>query len=98
MDFHLQEEEDTPLLPKLHFLGSEPAIAMATQLEQAVPKAANAKIRAVYGNLVVVEAEGRVVQNSVAYCIRSDGVRLLSEVIRVRGQAADLQVFEETRG
>jgi len=37
-------------------------------------------------------------QNSIGYCIRSDGTRLLSEVIRVRGRLADLQVFEETRG
>jgi V/A-type H+-transporting ATPase subunit A len=48
--------------------------------------------------MVVVEAEGRVVQNSVGYCVREDGARLLSEVIRVRGRMADLQVFEETRG
>jgi V/A-type H+-transporting ATPase subunit A len=34
----------------------------------------------------------------VGYCCRSDGARLLSEVIRVRGRMADLQVFEETRG
>jgi len=58
----------------------------------------NARIVAVYGNLVIVEPEGRVVQNSVGYCIRSDGTRLLSEVIRIRGRLADLQVFEETRG
>jgi V/A-type H+-transporting ATPase subunit A len=53
---------------------------------------------AVFGNMVVVEAEGRVVQNAVGYCLRQDGARLLSEVIRVRGGLADLQVFEETRG
>jgi V/A-type H+-transporting ATPase subunit A len=47
---------------------------------------------------VVAEVDGRVVQNSLAYCVRSDGVRLMSEVIRVRGSVADLQVFEETRG
>lgn len=58
----------------------------------------NARIIAVFGNLVVAEIEGRVVQNSLAYCVRSDGVRLMSEVIRVRGNVADLQVFEETRG
>ncbi|UCD28404.1 MAG: V-type ATP synthase subunit A, partial [Planctomycetota bacterium] len=29
---------------------------------------------------------------------QSNGIRLLSEVIRIRGQIADLQVFEETRG
>jgi V/A-type H+/Na+-transporting ATPase subunit A len=56
------------------------------------------KIVAVDGSLVVAEMEDRVVQNSVGYCVRSDDTRLLSEVIRVRGQRADLQVFEETRG
>jgi len=56
------------------------------------------KIIAVYGNLVIAETNGRVVQNSVGYCVRSDETRLLCEVIRVRGQMADLQVFEETRG
>jgi V/A-type H+-transporting ATPase subunit A len=59
---------------------------------------ANARIVAVYGNLVIAETSGRVVQNSIAYCQRADGVRLLSEVIRVRGRMADLQVFEETGG
>ena len=58
----------------------------------------NAKIVAIYGNLVIAQTSGRVVQNSVGYCVRSDGTKLLSEVIRVRGQLADLQVFEETRG
>lgn len=58
----------------------------------------NARIVAVFGNLVIAEVDGRIVQNSLAYCIRSDGVRLMSEVIRVRGNRADLQVFEETRG
>ena len=58
----------------------------------------NGKIVAVYGNLVVAETDSRVVQNSVGYCVRADDRRLLCEVIRVRGQLADLQVFEETRG
>jgi len=53
---------------------------------------------AVFGNMVMAETAGDVVQNSVGYCRRSDGARLLSEVIRVRGNLADLQVFEETRG
>jgi V/A-type H+/Na+-transporting ATPase subunit A len=52
----------------------------------------------VFGNMVVAECEGRVVQNAIAYCCREDGARLMGEVIRVRGQLADLQVFEETRG
>jgi V/A-type H+/Na+-transporting ATPase subunit A len=58
----------------------------------------NGRILAVYGNMVVARTDGRVVQNSVARCHRRDGARLMSEVIRVRGGLADLQVFEETRG
>jgi V/A-type H+-transporting ATPase subunit A len=56
------------------------------------------RIIAIFGNMIVVEANGQVVQNSVGYCVRNDGARLLSEVIRVRGRHADMQVFEETRG
>ncbi len=56
------------------------------------------RIVAVFGNLVVAECEGRVIQNAVARCHRADGAQLLSEVIRVRGNRADLQVYEETRG
>jgi len=56
------------------------------------------RIVAVYGNMVIAETRGAVVKNSVGYCCRSDGARLLSEVIRIRGRLADLQVFEETRG
>lgn len=58
----------------------------------------NGRISAVYGNLAIAETKDRVVQNSIGYCLRSDGTRLLSEVIRVRGHLADLQVFEDTRG
>jgi V/A-type H+/Na+-transporting ATPase subunit A len=56
------------------------------------------RILGVRGNLVIAEAMDRIVQNAVGYCRRSDGVQLLSEVVRVRGRLADLQVFEETRG
>ena len=56
------------------------------------------QIIAVSGNMVIAEAHGRIVKNSVGYCNRLDGARLLCEVIRIRGNLADLQVFEETRG
>ncbi|MBI5723500.1 MAG: V-type ATP synthase subunit A [Planctomycetes bacterium] len=58
----------------------------------------NGKIAAVFGNMVTVESAGKVVQNSIGYCLRGDGARLLGEIIRVRGNMADMQVFEETRG
>jgi len=56
------------------------------------------RIVAVYGNMVIADATGQTVKNSVGYCCRADGARLLCEVIRIRGRMADLQVFEETRG
>ena len=56
------------------------------------------RIVAVYGNMVIAEAEGRVVKNSIGYCCRADGAKLLSELIRIRGRLVDMQVFEETRG
>jgi len=48
--------------------------------------------------MVIAETAGRIVQNSVGYCCREDGDKLLCEVIRIRGRLADLQVFEETGG
>lgn len=56
------------------------------------------EIVSITGNLVTAQTSGTVVQNAIGYCRRNDGTDLLSEVIRVRGQRVDLQVFEETRG
>ncbi len=56
------------------------------------------RIKAVFGNMVVAQTSDNIVKNAVGYCVRSDGVKLLCEVIRVRGESADLQIFEETRG
>ncbi len=51
----------------------------------------------VNGNLVTVEFDTAVTQNEVAYVSQGD-VRLIAEVIRVRGRYADMQVFESTAG
>ncbi|MBN2450008.1 MAG: V-type ATP synthase subunit A [Lentisphaeria bacterium] len=51
----------------------------------------------VNGNMVSVAFDTSVMQNEVAYVVLDDG-RLKSEVIRVRGDEADLQVFESTGG
>ena len=56
------------------------------------------RIKAVFGNMVVAQTEDRVVKNAVGYCVRGDGTKLLCEIIRVRGDSVDLQIFEETRG
>jgi V/A-type H+-transporting ATPase subunit A len=51
----------------------------------------------VSGNLVTVEFDESVSQNEVAYVVQRE-VRLIAEVIRVRGRYADMQVFESTAG
>lgn len=55
------------------------------------------KVVGVNGNLVTVEFVKPVVQNEVAYAKVGD-TALKSEVIRIRGNHAEMQVFEETRG
>ena len=58
---------------------------------------ASGAVVGVNGNMVTVEVEGAVSMNEVCY-IRSEGARLKSEVIRIRGSRAQVQVFEMTRG
>ena len=55
------------------------------------------RVMGVNGNLVTVEFGQAVSQNEVAYVLQDD-VRLIAEVIRVRGRYADMQVFESTAG
>ncbi len=55
------------------------------------------KIVGVNGNLMTVEFTDKVMQNEVAFAKVGDA-KLKCEVIRVRGNRADLQVFESTNG
>ena len=55
------------------------------------------KITGVNGNLLTIEFDKPVVQNEVAYAI-VDESRLKCEVIRIRGNRAEAQVFEDTQG
>ncbi len=54
-------------------------------------------IAAISSSLITVEFEFNLMQNEVAYVILGDN-RLKSEVIRIKGKRAELQVYEETRG
>ncbi|MCL2706102.1 MAG: V-type ATP synthase subunit A [Spirochaetaceae bacterium] len=59
------------------------------------------KVVGVNGNMVTVEFEGEVLQNEVGYVqVATAGGQnsLKSEVIRIKGNRADMQVFEMTRG
>ncbi len=55
------------------------------------------KVVGVNGNMVSVRVEGPVALNEVAY-IETNGHRLKAEVIRIRGDLVQTQVFEITRG
>ena len=57
------------------------------------------KVIGVNGNLLKVEFENPVILNEVAYAqLSGTEVKLKAEVIRVRGNQAELQVFEDTTG
>ena len=54
-------------------------------------------VNGIVSNLVTVEVDGPVSQNEICY-ISVGGVKLMSEVIKVIGKNAFVQVFESTRG
>ena len=54
-------------------------------------------VKGIVSNLVTVEVGGPVSQNEICY-ISVGGVKLMSEVIKVIGKNAFVQVFESTRG
>jgi len=49
----------------------------------------------IIGNMVSVEVDGAVIQNEVAYILHGKE-QLKSEVIRIRGKIAEMQVYEAT--
>ncbi len=56
------------------------------------------RVIGINGNMISVEVpSGNLLQNEVAY-VHCGGERLKSEVIKIRGNIANLQVFEDTRG
>ena len=55
------------------------------------------KVISINGNLVSVEFEGNVSMNEICY-VKVNGTKLKSEVIRIRGNVAQVQVYEMTAG
>ena len=55
------------------------------------------KIVGINGNLITVQFDQPVTQSEVGYA-RTGDIMLKSEVIRIRGANAELQVFEDTTG
>jgi len=59
--------------------------------------ASTGTIVGVNGNMITVAFDSAISQNEVGYAVLGD-LRLMSEVVRIRGTLADLQVFEDTAG
>ncbi|MBE6563321.1 MAG: V-type ATP synthase subunit A [Ruminococcaceae bacterium] len=55
------------------------------------------KVISINGNLLSVEFDGNVSMNEICY-VNTDGAALKSEVIRIRGNIAQIQVYEMTGG
>lgn len=55
------------------------------------------KVVAVNGNMVSVEFDGKVALNEVGY-VKVDGQSLKGEVIRIRGNTCQMQIYEMTNG
>ena len=53
------------------------------------------KITGVNGNMITVRFDGAVAQNEVGYA-RLGEKKLMAEIVRVRGERCDMQVFEST--
>ncbi|TBR17535.1 V-type ATP synthase subunit A [bacterium] len=62
-----------------------------------MPDVRKGYIKRINGNMVTVAFDSQVMQNEVAYIIHGNE-RLKSEVIRVRGEYAEMQVYESTTG
>ncbi|RKY52305.1 MAG: V-type ATP synthase subunit A [Candidatus Neomarinimicrobiota bacterium] len=57
----------------------------------------NGKIIGINGNMITVALEGNITQNEVGYAITGNE-KLKSEVIKIQGNNAFMQVFESTKG
>ena len=55
------------------------------------------KVIGINGNLLSVEFYGNVSMNEICY-VNVDNTKLKSEVIRIRGDIAQIQVYEMTNG
>lgn len=55
------------------------------------------QIIGINGNLISVRFDQAIVQNEVGYAVVGD-TKLKAEIIRIRGDAAEMQVFEDTTG
>lgn len=55
------------------------------------------KVVGINGNMVSVQFDGNISMNEVAY-VQVEGTKLRGEVIRIRGNVAQLQIFEMTQG
>lgn len=69
--------------------------------QQKTPAAAEgvtARVLAVRESLVKIDTEGQAIKKNEVGFICVGNERLMAEVLRIHGNTADMQVFEDTRG
>ena len=54
-------------------------------------------ITSINGNMITVKPQSHIMQNELGYVLKEDE-RLKAEVIKIRGELAFMQVFEDTKG
>ncbi|MDP8215879.1 MAG: V-type ATP synthase subunit A [Candidatus Kaelpia imicola] len=54
-------------------------------------------ILSISGNMITVKPQSHIMQNELGYVLKGEQ-RLKAEVIKIRGEAAYMQVFEDTKG
>lgn len=79
------------------FRGRHGDFTGSNSLGDAMSDKRQGKIVGINGNMVIVKFDDYVVQNEVAFILHKDE-QLKSEVIRVKGDNAELQVYEDTGG
>ena len=57
----------------------------------------NGKVIGINGNMVSVQFDGNVTMNEVGF-VKVENTKLKGEIIRIRGNTAQMQIFEMTEG
>ncbi len=75
-----------------------PSFSIKPQRKAASAGTGNVRVLAVRESLVTIDTGGEAIRKNEVGFIRVGEERLMAEVLRIQGDTADMQVFEDTRG
>ena len=75
-----------------------PSFSIKPRRKAASSGAGNARVLAVRESLVTIDTGGDAIRKNEVGFILVGEERLMAEVLRIQGDTADMQVFEDTRG